>query len=110
MQAPKEALVVAQTSCCTHAPACRAAYQVHTVSAHVQWPVKKPCWAESSRVNFPREASSLLCHRSESGCCCVQARDLYRLLVEDSASIRHAAAELVAGMLEPQGRHFLAQV
>ncbi len=40
----------------------------------------------------------------------MQARDLYRLLVEDSAPIRHAAAELVAGMLEPQGRHFLAQV
>lgn len=30
--------------------------------------------------------------------------------MEDSAPIRHAAAELVAGMLEPQGRHFLAQV
>ena len=43
-------------------------------------------------------------------CQCAQARDLYRLLVEDSAPIRHAAAELVAGMLEPQGRQFLAQV
>ena len=40
----------------------------------------------------------------------MQARDLYRLLVEDSAPVRHAAADLVAGMLEPQGRHFLAQV
>ena len=40
----------------------------------------------------------------------VQARELYRLLVEDSTAIRHAAAELVAGMLEPQGQRFLAQV
>lgn len=40
----------------------------------------------------------------------VQARDLYRLLVEDSTAIRHAAAELAAGMLEPQGQRFLAQV
>lgn len=40
----------------------------------------------------------------------MQARDLYRLLVEDSTAIRHAAAELVAGMLEPQGQRFIAQV
>ncbi len=40
----------------------------------------------------------------------MQTRELYRLLVDDSTAIRHAAAELVAGMLEPQGRHFLAQV
>ena len=30
--------------------------------------------------------------------------------MEDSRAIRQAAAELVAGMLEPQGRRFIAQV
>ena len=43
-------------------------------------------------------------------CCPLQARELYRLLVEDSRAIRQAAAELVAGMLEPQGKRFIAQV
>ena len=40
----------------------------------------------------------------------VQVREVYRLLVDSSAPIRHAAAELVAGMLEEQGRRFMAQV
>ena len=35
---------------------------------------------------------------------------MYRLLVDSSAPIRHAAAELVAGMLEEQGERFIAQV
>ena len=30
--------------------------------------------------------------------------------MEDSRAIRQAAAELVAGMLEPQGKRFIAQV
>lgn len=37
-------------------------------------------------------------------------REIYRLLVDSSAPIRHAAAELVAGMLEEQGQRFIAQV
>ena len=39
-----------------------------------------------------------------------QVREVYRLLVDSSASIRHAAAELVAGMLQEQGQRFIAQV
>lgn len=39
-----------------------------------------------------------------------QVREVYRLLVDSSAPIRHAAAELVAGMLEEQGQRFIAQV
>lgn len=35
---------------------------------------------------------------------------VYRLLVDDSAAIRHAAADLVAGSLEDQGARHLAQV
>lgn len=34
-------------------------------------------------------------------------RDVYRLLVDDSPAIRRAAAELVAGSLEEQGRRQL---
>lgn len=40
----------------------------------------------------------------------MQVREVYRLLVDSSTHIRHAAAELVAGMLEEQGKRFLAQV
>lgn len=35
---------------------------------------------------------------------------VYQLLVDDSAAVRHAAAELVAGSLEDQGARHLAQV
>ena len=41
--------------------------------------------------------------------CLAQVREIYRLLVDSSAPIRHAAAELVAGMLEEQGQRFIAQ-
>ena len=39
-----------------------------------------------------------------------QVREVYQLLVDRSAPIRHAAAELTAGMLAEQGQRFLAQV
>lgn len=38
------------------------------------------------------------------------AGQVYTLLGDDSASIRHAVAELVAGMLEEQGEKALKQV
>ena len=38
----------------------------------------------------------------------VQVRDVYRLLVDQSEAVRHAAAQLVAQVLEDQGCRFLA--
>ena len=38
-----------------------------------------------------------------------QVRDVYKLLLDDSYAIRHAAAELVADMLEESGRRHLGQ-
>ncbi len=35
-------------------------------------------------------------------------REVYRLLVDSAAGIRHAAADLVADLLEEQGARFLA--
>jgi hypothetical protein len=48
--------------------------------------------------------------RSSERAYLMQVREVYRLLVDCSAPIRHAAAELVGGMLEDQGRRFLALV
>jgi len=42
--------------------------------------------------------------------CRLQVTDVYRLLVDDSAAIRHAAGDLVADLLEEQGSRQLAQV
>ncbi|KAL0028278.1 hypothetical protein WJX79_006817 [Trebouxia sp. C0005] len=39
-----------------------------------------------------------------------QVRDVYKLLLDDSYAVRHAAAELVADMLEESGQRHLAQV
>ena len=39
-----------------------------------------------------------------------QVRDVYKLLLDDSYSVRHAAAELVVDMLEESGQRHLAQV
>lgn len=39
-----------------------------------------------------------------------QVRDVYKLLLDDSYNIRHAAAELVADMLEESGQRHLGQV
>ncbi len=39
-----------------------------------------------------------------------QVAEVYRLLVDASAPLRRAAAELVSGMLAEQGARFLAQV
>ena len=39
-----------------------------------------------------------------------QVRDVYKLLLDDSYAIRHAAAELVTDMLEESGQRHLAQV
>lgn len=39
-----------------------------------------------------------------------QVRDVYKLLLDDSYAIRHAAAELVADMLEESGERHLGQV
>lgn len=39
-----------------------------------------------------------------------QVRDVYKLLLDDSYAIRHAAAELVADMLEESGQRHLGQV
>jgi len=41
--------------------------------------------------------------------CSLQVTDVYRLLVDDSAAIRHAAGDLVADLLEEQGSRQLAQ-
>lgn len=38
-----------------------------------------------------------------------QVRDVYKLLLDDSYAIRHAAAELVADMLEESGQRHLGQ-
>lgn len=38
-----------------------------------------------------------------------QVRDVYKLLLDDSYAVRHAAAELVADMLEESGQRHLAQ-
>lgn len=40
----------------------------------------------------------------------VQVRDVYKLLLDDSYAVRHAAAELVTDMLEESGQRHLAQV
>ena len=39
-----------------------------------------------------------------------QVRDVYKLLLDDSHAVRHAAAELVTDMLEESGQRHLAQV
>ena len=39
-----------------------------------------------------------------------QVRDVYKLLLDDSYAVRHAAAELVTDMLEESGQRHLAQV
>lgn len=39
-----------------------------------------------------------------------QVRDVYKLLLDDSYAVRHAAAELVSDMLEESGQRHLAQV
>lgn len=39
-----------------------------------------------------------------------QVRDVYKLLLDDSYALRHAAAELVADMLEESGQKHLGQV
>lgn len=39
-----------------------------------------------------------------------QVRDVYKLLLDDSHAIRHAAAELVTDMLEESGQRHLTQV
>lgn len=39
-----------------------------------------------------------------------QVRDVYKLLLDDSHAVRHAAAELVTDMLEKSGQRHLAQV
>ena len=39
-----------------------------------------------------------------------QVRDVYKLLLDDSYALRHAAAELVADMLEESGQKHLGRV
>ena len=40
----------------------------------------------------------------------LQVTDAYLLLLEESSSLRHAAAELVAELIEENGRQYLLQL
>ena len=54
---------------------------------------------------MPLSNTAFSCKR----CLPLQVTDVYRLLVDDSAAIRHAAGDLVADLLEDQGSRQLAQ-